>query len=303
MAVEIHSHMRASSRLSIPIFQFAHRISMTQVISFESKVLRERVRIGRSNVDAVTSDEALDRLVDLAENPSGAAQVVTPNAQHIVLLESDPYLRKIYSDAALVVPDGISLVYAARLLGTPLKGRVTGVDVLQGLCARAADHGLSVFFLGGRRGAAEEAAARLKSVHPKLNVAGTSCPPYGFHLCEAGLSEVSREILAARPDILFVALGAPKQEYWIYEHRSKLGVPLSIGIGGSFEMISGMTRRAPRWIQAAGFEWLFRLAMEPRRLWKRYLIGNVQFVGILLRQAFGRSEAAHGKPCKAEETI
>jgi N-acetylglucosaminyldiphosphoundecaprenol N-acetyl-beta-D-mannosaminyltransferase len=276
---------------------------MAQVISFESKVMRERVRIGRSNIDAVTSDEALDRLVELAEDPSGAAQVVTPNAQHVVLLESDPYLRKIYSDAALVVPDGISLVYAARLLGTPLKGRVTGVDVLQGLCAKAAERGLSVFFLGGRRGAAEEAAARLKSVHPKLKVAGTSCPPYGFHLREAGLNEVSREVLAAQPDILFVALGAPKQEYWIYEHGLKLGVPLSIGIGGSFEMISGMTRRAPRWIQAAGFEWLFRLAMEPRRLWMRYLIGNVQFVGIFLRQAFGRNDAAHGKPCKAEERI
>ena len=276
---------------------------MAQVIAIESKVLRERVRIGRSNIDAVTFDEALDRLVELADDPSGAAQVVTPNAQHIVLLESDPYLRKIYSDAALVVPDGISLVYAAWLLGTPLKERVTGVDVLQGLCARASERGLRVFFLGGRRGAAEEAAARLKAVHPKLKVAGTSCPPYGFHLREAGLNEVSREILAARPDILFVALGAPKQEHWIYEHGSKLGVPLSIGIGGSFEMISGMTRRAPRWIQAAGFEWLFRLALEPRRLWMRYLIGNVQFVGIVLRQAFGRSERAHGKPCKAEERI
>jgi N-acetylglucosaminyldiphosphoundecaprenol N-acetyl-beta-D-mannosaminyltransferase len=143
----------------------------------------------------------------------------------------------------------------------------------------------------------------LKCFHPKLKVAGTSCPPYGFHLREEGLNEVSRAILAARPDILFVALGAPKQEYWIYEHGSRLGVPLSIGIGGSFEMISGMTRRAPRWVQAAGFEWLFRLALEPRRLWMRYLIGNVQFVGIVLRQAFRRDEAAHGKSFKTEEGI
>lgn len=265
--------------------------------------MRERVRIGRSEVDAVTYDEALDRLVELAENPSGAAQVVTPNAQHVVLLEGDPYLRKIYSEAALVVPDGISLVYAARLLGTPLKGRVTGVDVLQGLCARLAERGLSVFFLGGRRGAAEEAATRLQSIYPKLRVAGTWCPPYGFHLQEESLNEVSRVILKAAPDVLFVALGAPKQEYWIYEHGSRLGVPLSIGIGGSFEMISGMTQRAPRWIQALGFEWLFRLALEPRRLWRRYLIGNAQFLGILLRQLFGRGEASHGKQFKAEERV
>jgi N-acetylglucosaminyldiphosphoundecaprenol N-acetyl-beta-D-mannosaminyltransferase len=262
----------------------------TQAVFVEPAIKPDRVRIGCSNVDAVTYEEALDRLVELAENPLETSQVVTPNAQHIVLLERDPHLRRIYSEAALVVPDGISLVFAARLLGKPLKGRVTGVDLFQGLCARAAERGLGVFLLGGRRGAVEETAARLKSSYPELNVLGTYCPPYGFHLHEEGLNEVARAILAARPHILFVALGAPKQEYWIYEHGKKLGVPLSIGIGGSFEMVSGMTRRAPQWLQLLGLEWLFRLAIEPRRLWKRYLIGNLQFLAILCRQAYAERE-------------
>ncbi len=275
-------------------------MSTAQAILPQEGIKPDRVQIGHSNVDVVTYEEALDRLVELAETPSGAAQVVTPNAQHVVLLEGDPYLRRIYSEAALVVPDGISLVYAARLLGKPLKGRVTGVDLFHGLCGRAAERGLGVFLLGGRRGAAEEASAQLKSNYPKLNVVGTCCPPYGFHLREEGLSAVAQAILEARPDILFVALGAPKQEYWIHEHGTNLGVPLSIGIGGSFEMVSGITRRAPRWLQAAGLEWLFRLALEPRRLWRRYLIGNVQFLAILLRQMIGSGKNSGAKPYETE---
>jgi N-acetylglucosaminyldiphosphoundecaprenol N-acetyl-beta-D-mannosaminyltransferase len=275
-------------------------MSATQTFLPQEGIRPVRVRIGHSNVDVVTYEEALDRLVGLAEAPSGAAQVVTPNAQHVVLLERDSYLRKIYSEAALVVPDGISLVYAARLLGKPLKGRVTGVDLFQGLCGRAAERGLGVFLLGGRRGAAEEAATQLKSNYPKLNVVGTYCPPWGFHLQEEGLSAVARAISAARPHILFVALGAPKQEFWIYKHATSLGVPLSIGIGGSFEMVSGMTRRAPRCLQAAGMEWLFRLALEPRRMWRRYLIGNAQFLSIILRQMFDRGEDSGPKPCETE---
>ena len=273
-----------------------------QAILPQEGIRPDRIQIGHSKVDAVTYDEALDRLVELAETPSGAAQVVTPNAQHVVLLEGDPYMEKIYSEAALVVPDGISLVYAARLLGKPLKGRVTGVDLFQGLCGRAAERGLGVFLLGGRRGAAEEAAAKLKSNFPNLNVVGTCCPPWGFHLRVEGLSAVAQAILDARPHILFVAFGAPKQEYWIYEHAMSLGVPLSIGIGGSYEMVSGMTRRAPRWVQDYGMEWLFRLALEPRRMWKRYLIGNAQFLAIILRQMlrqmFGRGEDSVTEQCE-----
>ncbi len=235
----------------------------SQAILIQERPKPARVRIGHSHVDMVTYEEALDRLVDLAEAPSGRGYVVTPNAQHLVLLESDLYLRKIFSEAAMVVPDGISLVYASKLLGKPLKERVTGVDLFQGLCGRAAESGLRVFLLGGRRGAAEQAAAKLKLVYPGLIVAGTCCPPFGFHRDEMGLGDVARAVLDARPHILFVALGAPKQEYWIYEHGRNLGVPLSIGIGGSFEMVGGMTRRAPLWVQQAGLEWLFRVAVEP----------------------------------------
>jgi N-acetylglucosaminyldiphosphoundecaprenol N-acetyl-beta-D-mannosaminyltransferase len=275
-------------------------MAITEAFPVQEEKELDRIQIGHSNVDMVTYDEALDRLTELAEAESGAAQVVTPNAQHIVLLDSDPYLRKIYSEAALVVADGISLVYASRLLGKPLKGRVTGVDLFQGLCGRAAERGLGVFLLGGRRGAAEEAAAKLKSMYPNLKVTGTCCPPWGFQLEEEGLFAVARAILTARPHIVFVALGAPKQEYWIYDHGMKLGVPLSIGIGGSFEMVSGMSRRAPKWIQAAGLEWLYRLGHEPRRLWRRYLVGNVQFLMIIVKQMRAKAKRRAAKQRESE---
>jgi N-acetylglucosaminyldiphosphoundecaprenol N-acetyl-beta-D-mannosaminyltransferase len=197
-------------------------------------------------------------------------------------------LQEIYDRADLVVADGISLLIAAWLYGRSLKERVAGVDIFKQLCGLAAEAGLHVFLLGGRPGSAELAAAALQSAHPNLKCT-TYCPALGFEQDEVALAETAQAVRNARPDILFVAFGAPKQEYWIYDHGLQLSVPVCIGVGGSFEIVGGVVPRAPQWAQDIGCEWLYRLCREPRRMWRRYLIGNLEFAAIVVRQRLRRS--------------
>jgi N-acetylglucosaminyldiphosphoundecaprenol N-acetyl-beta-D-mannosaminyltransferase len=244
----------------------------------------ESVNICHACIHATTLTQAVDLISKYAATSQGPAYVVTPNAQHVVLLEKDQHFREIYAHASLVLPDGFSLLLASRLIGKRLKERVPGVDLFKALCGRAAGMGLRVYLLGGQPGSADLAARKLKAVFPNLIVAGTSCPARGFENDPVQLEAIAGMIREAKPHILFVGLGAPKQENWIYENGLKLGVPVSMGIGGSFEMVGGVTPRAPRWMQQMGLEWLFRLAVEPRRMWKRYLIGNLQFMVMVFRQ-------------------
>jgi len=243
-----------------------------------------RVQIGHALVHSCCFDEMVEAIVHGATLGGEPKYVVTPNAQHVVLLAKDKYLRQIYSEAAFVLPDGVSLLLAARIMGQEIPHRISGVDMFEALSRRAAREGLRIFLLGGRPGSAEKAAAKLLVQYHGLIVSGTCCPPLGFENDQCQQHGIEARIRAARPHLLFVAFGAPKQEYWIYEHARKLGVPVAMGVGGSFEMVSGVTPRAPRWLQRMGFEWLYRLLLEPRRMWERYLIGGLQFVSIVLHQ-------------------
>ena len=240
-------------------------------------------------VDRCSFDEATKVIIEYASLLSHDPQyVVTPNAQHVVLLQSDICFRDAYQNAWLTVADGVPLVWAAKLLGTPLKGRVNGTDLLVKLCEIAASRQLRVFFLGGRPGAAERATQLLKVQNDKLDVAGIYCPPYGFENNEQEQVLISEMIISTSPHILFVGFGTPKQEVWIYKNYRVLKVPISIGIGGSFDLVAGMVRRAPKWMQQIGLEWFFRLLIEPGRLWKRYIVGNPLFLWCVLKQRLGR---------------
>lgn len=243
-----------------------------------------RVQIGQALVHACLFDCMRDAIIRTAMLGSEPVYVVTPNVQHIALLAKDLYLRRIYSEAAFVLPDGYSLLLAARVLGRRIPQRVAGVDMFQALCQKAAVEGLRVFLLGGSPGSVEKATAKLRARYDGLMVSGTFCPPFGFERDKDQQDEVETRIKIARPHLLFVALGAPKQEYWIYEHARQLDVPVTMGVGGSFEMVGEVIPRAPIWLQNAGLEWLYRLLREPRRLWKRYLIGMIQFVEVVMRQ-------------------
>jgi N-acetylglucosaminyldiphosphoundecaprenol N-acetyl-beta-D-mannosaminyltransferase len=248
-----------------------------------------KATIAGVRIDALSFDEVVGAIAQHAAGGGAPGYVVTPNAHHIVLLQKDAFLRKIYERAFLVVPDGVPLTWAAGLLGISLCDRVNGTDLFEALCAHAAQHALRVFLLGGREGAATAAAARLRARHPTLEVCGTYCPPFGFENDPAENSRIVTAINAARPHLLFVGLGAPKQEYWMSRNLEQLAVPVSLGIGVSFEFVGGIVARAPRWMQRAGLEWLHRLGTEPSRLWKRYLFGNAHFCWLVIRQyAAGR---------------
>ncbi len=242
------------------------------------------VTIAGVRLDALAFDDVVEAIVAHAAQGGAPAYVVTPNAHHVVLLQRDALLREVYEHAFLVVADGVPLLWAASMLGTYLPGRVNGPDLFEALCARAAREGLRVFLLGGREGAAAAAAAHLTARYPSLNVCGTHCPPMNFEKDEAESGQVLTAIGDARPDLLFVGLGAPKQEYWMYRNRERVGVPVSLGIGVSFEFVGGVVPRAPRWMQRAGLEWLYRRGAEPGRLWKRYLVGNALFCALVARQ-------------------
>ena len=247
-----------------------------------------RVGIGHALVDDCSSPQVCSSIIEHARRRGRPAHVITPNAQHIVLLEKDPKFRHIYGQADLVIADGISLLWAARLHGRLLQERIAGVDVFRELSGLAAGSGLKIFLLGGRPGSADLAAAALRPRFPRLHCT-TYCPPYGFEASAEGLEAAAQAVRASRPHLLFVGLGAPKQEYWIHDHGLQLQVPVCIGIGGSFELIGGVISRAPVWVQKLACEWAYRVCQEPRRLWRRYLFGNVAFAGIVLRQRLRRS--------------
>ena len=246
-----------------------------------------RVNICGVKIDNYSFNDAMERIVEQAVTGVVPSYVVTPNAQHVLSLQRDAYFRDIYEKAFLAVPDGVSLLWSAKFLKTPLNGRVNGTDLFEELSAVAEKKGLKVFLLGGRPGAAEAAKETLLSRHPNLKIVGTHCPPYGFESQPKELALINSKIKAAAPDILFVGLGAPKQEKWIYDNYQELGVPVSLGIGVSFELVANMVQRAPLWMQKWGLEWLFRLIVEPKRLWKRYVMGNPQFMWLVLKQRLG----------------
>jgi N-acetylglucosaminyldiphosphoundecaprenol N-acetyl-beta-D-mannosaminyltransferase len=247
----------------------------------------DRVGIGYALVDNCSCEEACEAIVLHAKSGGKPAYVTTANAQHIVLLDQDKRLREIYDRADLVVPDGFSLLLAARFYGRFLQERIAGVDMVQTLCNLAAENDLHVFLMGGLPESADQAARVLKQRAPSLRIS-TYCPPFGFEKSPEALEAAASVIRAAKPDLLFVALGAPKQEHWIYDHGLQLSVPVSMGVGGSFELIAGVVPRAPVWMQNFGCEWLYRLYREPRRMWRRYLIGNLEFAAIVIRQRIRR---------------
>jgi len=211
-------------------------------------------------VDAVTMADAVARAEALLRR-GRPSMVVTTNPELVMHAQRDPELARALARAELVVPDGIGVVWAARVLGHPVPQRVPGVDLAEALLARAAAAGYRVYLLGAARGVAETAAQRLAARFPGLVVAGTH---HGYFRPEEEPA-VLAAVRQAAPHILLVALGAPRQELWIARHKSAWDVPLALGVGGSLDVFAGRVRRAPRWVQAVGLEWLYRLVRQPSR--------------------------------------
>jgi N-acetylglucosaminyldiphosphoundecaprenol N-acetyl-beta-D-mannosaminyltransferase len=209
--------------------------------------------------------------------------VCVTGAHGVIESRSDPQLCKIHNQAGLVVPDGMPLVFMARRLGFHSVSRVYGPDLMQRLTEISAAKNYRQFYYGGSSGLAEKLARTLQNRHPTLLVAGTMTPPFRALTAEEDEAEIAR-INAAKPDIVWVGLSTPKQEYWMASHLGRIDAPVLIGVGAAFDFLAGTKTQAPRWMQNAGLEWSYRLAREPRRLWRRYARIVPMFFALALAQ-------------------
>ncbi len=230
------------------------------------KVRAEKANILGCMVDIINLPEAVNRIKQMIEYPQ-SSHVVTLNPEIAYTARRQTELQVLINSASLVTPDGIGMVWASRQLGYPTRGRVTGIDLLYGLCAEAAERKWSIYLLGAAPGVAMSAAENLCIQFPGLRVAGCH---HGYFQ-EEDEESIVQQIAASAPQLLFVALGAPRQELWIRRYRDLLNVPVSIGIGGSLDVAAGRKKRAPDLFIKLNLEWLYRLLMEPQRL-KRQLV-------------------------------
>jgi N-acetylglucosaminyldiphosphoundecaprenol N-acetyl-beta-D-mannosaminyltransferase len=245
-------------------------------------------------IDSLNLAQALRAIsIRIAERRPGF--IVTPNVDHVCRVQRDPEFCLAYNDAFLSLPDGMPIMWAGRMLGTPFRAKLSGSDMINHLCRFAADNGHSVFFFGASEGVGEEAAAKLRIRHPNLDIAGVYSPPYRFEADKSANAEAVAQLRNAAPDICFIALSSPRQELWMWRHYRKSGIPVMIGVGAGLDFAAGSAVRAPRMFQRVGLEWFWRLCMEPRRLWRRYLVYDMLFFALVWRALAQRwkTAAAH----------
>ncbi|MFI4875735.1 MAG: WecB/TagA/CpsF family glycosyltransferase [Blastopirellula sp. JB062] len=248
--------------------------------------MTQRVKLFGVEIDAIRMTDAVGGIWRQIETPNAPAQyVVTPNVDHAVLLQGNPQLQAAYQKAHWVLADGWPVVWASRLLRRPLPERVTGSDLVPAMFSAATpDKGLSVFLLGAAPGVAQRAAAQIEQKWPHVTVSGVYSPPLGFEYDEDENDRIIGMINAAAPQLLIIGLGAPKQELWIARHHKRLNVKAAICAGATIDFLAGEKRRAPRWMQQVGLEWLHRMLVDPRRLVKRYARDAVIFPTLVWRE-------------------
>lgn len=246
-----------------------------------------RVEVLGCPLDVVTMAQAVERC-EQAIASRRYLQHMSVNAAKLVALRDEPELREMVNRCGLITADGQSVVWAGRMLGAPLPERVAGIDLMTRLLEAADSKGYSVYVLGARRSVLDTALTRLRERYPRLTVAGARD---GYYEDEEA-AEVCEEIRASGADILFVAMSTPRKEYFLGERGPLLGVPFVMGVGGSIDVIAGVTRRAPRLLQRAGLEWAYRLVQEPRRLGRRYGTTNARFAWMVLRALVTRRGSA-----------
>lgn len=225
-----------------------------------------KVNLLGAGIDALTMEEAVERVAGFVRS-GRPHRIITLNPEFLYRAQFECRLLDLVNRADLVTPDGVGIVWACRVAGSPVPERVTGIDLMLRLAERAAAEGWRIFLLGAAPGVAEEAAERLRRAHPGLLVAGTH---HGYFKEDEGAA-VAGLVREARAGLLFVALGAPKQEFWIDRYLEETGAAAAVGVGGSFDVIAGRVRRAPLWVRKLHLEWLSRLLREPAR-WRRQLV-------------------------------
>lgn len=238
-----------------------------------------RIKFMNTCIDNLTVSETLNEIDKLIQKKI-CSYVVTPNVDHIVRLEKDEELQKVYKNASLILTDGKPLIWISKWYKTPIKEKISGSDLFPKVCELAANKNYTMYLLGAAEGVADTAAKNLMKKYPGLNVVGTYSPPFGFEKNEQEMNKIKTQIQEVHPDILIVGLGCPKQEKFMYYHCKELGVPISFGLGASIDFEAGNIKRAPKWMSNHGLEWLYRFSKEPKRLFKRYFVDDLKIIQV-----------------------
>ena len=232
-----------------------------------------------NNLTLPETAEAIGQLIDARQK----AYVVEVNVDVMVKLEKDAELRRITNDADLVLVDGQPLVWVSKLYRRPVKEKVSGSDLSLALCRMATERGYTVFILGGKEGIADQAKAKMETQFPGLRVVGTCAPPLGFEKDAAELAKVREAISAVSPDLVLCCFGCPKQEKWIDANYRDIDARVFLCAGATVDFLAGNVKRAPAWISRIGLEWFYRFLKEPRRLFRRYFIDDMQLFRLILK--------------------
>lgn len=238
-------------------------------------------------------DQVLAVIDEWVEKREGCRYIVATGMHGVMEARRSPYFKEVIDSAGLFVPDGFSLVAVARLRGFKIRKRISGADLMWQACRHAEEMGHSVFFYGDTEDTLQDLSVKLRERLPGIKIAGAHSPPFRTLTEEEDAAEVAM-INASGADILWVGLGLPKQEQWMYEHQDRLNVPVAVGVGAAFKFLSGRVKRAPAWIGDNGFEWLWRLALEPKRVWRRVFIDGPHFVLCLVKE--GLDSKGSSKP-------
>ena len=238
-----------------------------------------RIKFMNTDIDNLTMAETLNEIEKLIQKKN-CSYVVTPNVDHIVRLEKDEELQKVYKNASLILTDGKPLIWISKWYKTPIKEKISGSDLFPRVCQLAANKNYTMYLLGAAEGVADTAARNLMKKYPGLNIVGTYSPPFGFEKNEQEMNKIKTQIQDVHPDILIVGLGCPKQEKFMYYHCKELGVPISFGLGASIDFEAGNIKRAPKWMSNHGLEWLYRFSKDPKRLFKRYFVDDLKIIQV-----------------------
>lgn len=238
-------------------------------------------------VDALTRDEALERVAELARTPE-PSHVLFLNVDVMVKADGNPELKRAIEHSDLSLMDGKPPLKVAQRRGIPLPEKVSGSDFVPAVCAMAEREGLSVFILGGKEGVPEAARDNLRAKHPELNIVGAYSPKFGFEKDPAELAKINDMLTEAGPGILLACLSCPKQEIFVEGNRETYKAPVSISCGATVDFLAGNVQRAPEWVSRAGIEWLYRFFKEPKRLFKRYFVDSWHFLA-MCRKHRGRA--------------
>ena len=246
-------------------------------------ILKEsRFSILNTYVNNLSVEETIEQVENIIEKRVPTQHVVI-NASKVNLMEEDKELRKIVNSCPLINADGASIVWAAKKLGIPLTERVTGCDLFQKLVEISETKGYKIYLFGAK----EEVVVRVKNIfeekYPNIQIVGYR----NGYFTEEDEKEIVKDMRESHADMMFVAFSSPKKEYWVSKYINELNIPFVMGVGGSFDIVAGVTDRAPLWMQKHGLEWFYRFIQEPRRMWKRYIVGNLKFVNLTYKTKLG----------------